>query len=48
MKNEMKITEDDIKKIIQFIETVQFGSVSIIIQNGKIIQLEKNEKLRLR
>lgn len=42
-----KVTEKDLKKIIEFIESIQFGSVSILIQNGKIIQIEKNEKVRL-
>lgn len=42
-----KVSEKDLKTIVKFIESVQFGSVSIVIQNGKIIQIEKNEKVRL-
>lgn len=42
-----RVTEKDIKRIVEFIESIQFGSVSIVIQNGKIIQIEKNEKVRL-
>ncbi|WP_243289938.1 YezD family protein [Bacillus sp. FJAT-47783] len=26
---------------------LKFGSVTIVVQNGKVIQLEKNEKVRL-
>ncbi|QKG85912.1 YezD family protein [Kroppenstedtia pulmonis] len=30
------------------LSTMQFGSITLVVQNGKVIQLEKNEKLRLR
>lgn len=46
-ENKHAVTEKDIKTILSFIESIQFGSVSIIIQNGKVIQIEKNEKVRL-
>lgn len=49
--NDMKsttVTEKDLKTIIEFIESIQFGAVSIVIQNGKIVQIEKNEKVRLK
>ncbi|MCI5479835.1 MAG: YezD family protein [Lachnospiraceae bacterium] len=42
-----KITREDLLKIKAFIESVRFGSVSVIIQDGKIVQIEKNEKMRL-
>lgn len=42
-----KVSETDLAKIVEFIEAIQFGSVSIVIQNGKIVQIEKNEKVRL-
>lgn len=39
--------EQDIQKVIEFIETIQYGSITLIIQDGKIVQIEKNEKVRL-
>ena len=42
-----KITREDLLKIKAFIESVRFGSVSVIIQERKIVQIEKNEKMRL-
>ena len=42
-----KITREDLLKIKAFIESVRFGSVSVIIQDGKIVQIEKYEKMRL-
>jgi hypothetical protein len=38
------LKEKDIKTIIEKLESVQFGSVSVVIQNGKIVQIEKIEK----
>jgi hypothetical protein len=37
----------DITKILDIVSSVKFGSVTLIIQNGKVIQIEKNEKIRL-
>ena len=37
----------DLEKIAELIETVKYGTVTIVIQDGKIVQLEKHEKLRL-
>jgi hypothetical protein len=33
--------------LIAILSTLQFGSVSLIVQNGKVVQIEKNEKFRL-
>jgi hypothetical protein len=35
------------KDLIAILSTLQFGSVTLVIQNGKVIQIEKNEKFRL-
>lgn len=42
------IQERDINKIKEFLETIQYGSVTIIVQDGKIMQIEKNEKIRIK
>jgi hypothetical protein len=42
------VNEKDIQKIIEFIETIQFGSIMVIIQDGRIVQIEKNEKVRIK
>ena len=31
----------------EFIEDIRFGSVTVIVQDGRIIQIEKKEKVRL-
>ena len=42
-----KVKQEDLKKIEELIQTVKYGTVAIVIQDGKIVQLEKHEKLRL-
>lgn len=42
------IEEKDLKKIIEFLETIQYGSVTVIVQDGKIMQIERNEKIRVK
>lgn len=42
-----KVTNEDLKQIKEFIEQIRFGSVTVIVQDGKVIQIEKHEKVRL-
>jgi len=42
------IREEDLNKIKEFVKSITYGSVTIIVQDGRIIQLEKHEKLRLK
>ena len=43
-----KLTEDSYKEIFDIVSSIKYGSVTIIIQDGKIIQIDKNEKIRLK
>lgn len=47
-RKETEIRKNDIQRIGDFIRSVQFGTVTIVIQDGKIVQIERNEKLRLK
>lgn len=39
--------ETDIyRKLARYIKEIRHGSVTVIIQDGKIVQIEKNEKVR--
>jgi hypothetical protein len=46
-KNKTEIHECDLDTIIEMVEAVRFGSVTIVIQDHKIMQIEKNEKIRI-
>ena len=42
-----KVTKEDLEKIKEFIEEIRFGSVTVSVQDGKVVQIEKHEKVRL-
>lgn len=44
---ETRVTKNDLEKIKEFIKSIRFGHVTVIVQDGKIIQIEKHEKVRL-
>lgn len=48
MKNDIDYEAQLSKKIFEMLETMLFGTITIIVQDGKVIQLEKNEKIRLK
>jgi len=49
IKNEESaFNQKEIEKLLNIIKTVSYGSITIIIQEGRIVQIEKNEKLRLK
>ncbi|WP_409299134.1 YezD family protein [Peribacillus sp. SCS-26] len=33
--------------IKQMLSEVQYGSITLVVQDGKVIQIERNEKVRL-
>ena len=48
MKRKNAITEKDLQKIRENLEDIAFGSVSISVQDGRIVQIEKSEKFRIK
>lgn len=46
--NNKPISEVQLKRLIELLNSISYGSVTLIIQEGKIVQMEKIEKLRLR
>lgn len=39
---------EDIKLLLEYISRIKYGSVSVYIQDGKIVQIEKSEKVRFK
>jgi hypothetical protein len=35
------------KELNEALASLEFGSITLIVQNGKVVQIEKNEKRRL-
>ena len=48
IKQKNSIQERDLRKIAELLETIQYGSVTVIIQDGKVLQIEKSEKIRIK
>lgn len=42
------ITEEEIRKLLGMVKNIKYGSVTLVIQDGVIIQIESNEKIRLK
>jgi len=36
------------KSIRSALKEIRFGAVSLVVQDGKVIQIDKNEKIRLK
>ena len=48
MAQEKGVSEEELRKIKEYIDAIRYGSISIVIQDGKIIQIDKNEKIRIK
>jgi hypothetical protein len=42
------ISEENLNKLLELLKTIKYGSVTLVVQDGIVIQMERNEKLRLR
>lgn len=40
--------EEVFKKLQDMLKDIKFGSITLVVQDGKVIQIEKNEKHRLK
>lgn len=45
---ESPLSTVDLKKLLRLLSEVAYGSITLVIQNGKVVQVEKNEKIRLK
>ncbi|ALB48060.1 MULTISPECIES: YezD family protein [Clostridium] len=47
--NSKEIMENKkLEEILKMVEKIRFGSITLIIQDGVVIQVDKNEKIRMR
>jgi hypothetical protein len=42
------ISEENLNKIFEYIKSIQFATVTLIIQEGKVVQVDKTEKIKLK
>lgn len=41
------ISEENIQRILLFLEEIQYGSITLVIHDGKVVFVEKQEKIKL-
>jgi hypothetical protein len=41
------LDEKTYREFREILSSLKYGSVTLVIQNGKVVQIEKNEKIRL-
>lgn len=46
--NSDTISEENLKKLLDLLKTIKYGSVTLVVQDGVVVQIERNEKLRLK
>ncbi|MDX8344380.1 MULTISPECIES: YezD family protein [Rossellomorea] len=47
-KSQQANFEEVAEKIQSMLATMNYGSITIVVQDGKVIQLERNEKVRIK
>lgn len=41
------LTPDTAKRVAELLRSVRYGSITIVVQEGKIAQIDKTEKFRM-
>lgn len=41
------ISKENLERIFRYVESISYGTVTLIIQNGKVVSVEKTEKFKL-
>jgi len=47
-QSKVPITKEDIEKLCEMAKTLKYGSITLVFQDGTLIQIEKNEKVRVK
>ncbi len=44
-KENIELTLENVKKLVN---SIQYGSITLVIQDNHVVQIERNEKIRLK
>ncbi|MDS0524785.1 YezD family protein [Clostridium sp. SHJSY1] len=47
-KKTKTLTEEKMKQILELVSEINYGSVTLVIQDGIVVQVDRNEKIRIR
>lgn len=42
------ISEENLQRLLDLLKNVKYGSITLVVQDGKVIQIERNEKIRFK
>lgn len=42
------ISFEKLNTLLKLLDTIKYGSITLVVQDGIVIQIEKNEKIRLK
>lgn len=42
------LTQEAARQVAEMLRTVRYGSITIVVQEGKVAQIDKTEKFRMR
>jgi hypothetical protein len=42
------ISNENLKKLLELLKTIKYGSITLVVQDGVVVQVEKNEKIRFK
>jgi hypothetical protein len=42
------ISEENLEKLLELLRNVKYGSVTLVVQDGIVVQVERNEKIRFK
>lgn len=46
-KSNAGISEENLNRLIEILKDIKYGSVTLVIQDGVVVRIEKNEKVRI-
>ncbi len=46
--NKDPLSSADLQRLLELIKTIKYGSVTLVIQDGRVVQIDRNEKVRLK
>jgi hypothetical protein len=48
VKKTKDLTDEKMKQILKLVSEVNYGSVTLVIQDGIVVQIDRNEKIRIK
>jgi hypothetical protein len=47
-QNKEEVFDEVVENVKSMLKKMKFGSITLVVQDGKVVQIEKNEKVRIK